>query len=438
NQNSYALTILSGGLLDALWAANIDSLIYNGFLTAGTNGSPSELIVSRFWPANVLYLRSIITDNGYSSPLTFTKGGAGFVGLDWTSNNFSGGTIVAGGILYVGPDNSSRQSPWAFGSGSVTVQAGAQLRLGGHAPSSAMKGLDIPTANDLVLNGGYMVTLGGNQHWTGNVILSGMTNSTLAPTYSLNDLWIEGVISGSSGLRIITNAVGGAAGAVILTNANTFAGGVNIDGGYLFLGLTNSMGTGQIIATNANTSTTASPGGIGSVGPLDQTFVDFVALRAASPITAHLMLLTNSSNPLNLGDPMLAQSYLAASPARIVTYDGALTPGAATYRLSGAANSGTLIFGGLLTGTNNLTIGNIGKVILTNNNDYSGWTYITNGGTLVIGTNAPYGSIGLGVVTNLGSLVFGRSDAVTVSNFIAGSGSLYKEGVGPLTLINTN
>jgi autotransporter-associated beta strand protein len=105
------------------------------------------------------------------------------------------------------------------------------------------------------------------------------------------------------------------------------------------------------------------------------------------------------------------------------------------------SNGGTLSFGssasqtlsGNISGSGSLTKSGDGTLILTGANSYSGTTSIS-GGTLQIGNGSITGTLGGGAVTNDGSLVFNRSDDLSVSNAIAGTGSLTKQGAGTLTL----
>ncbi|WP_158515151.1 autotransporter outer membrane beta-barrel domain-containing protein [Bordetella sp. H567] len=89
-----------------------------------------------------------------------------------------------------------------------------------------------------------------------------------------------------------------------------------------------------------------------------------------------------------------------------------------------------------LTGTGGLVKSDFGTLTLTGNNTYQGGTVIREG-TLQIGDGGTSGSIAGGVL-NSGSLVFNRSDALTMDGLIQGSGTLTQAGTGTTVLTAAN
>jgi autotransporter-associated beta strand protein len=77
-----------------------------------------------------------------------------------------------------------------------------------------------------------------------------------------------------------------------------------------------------------------------------------------------------------------------------------------------------------------------GTVVLSAANTYSGATTVSSG-TLAIGAGGTTGSI-TGNVANNATLVFNRSNAITYSGTISGSGDILKQAAGQLTLSASN
>ncbi|MCF8159223.1 MAG: filamentous hemagglutinin N-terminal domain-containing protein, partial [Polaromonas sp.] len=108
--------------------------------------------------------------------------------------------------------------------------------------------------------------------------------------------------------------------------------------------------------------------------------------------------------------------------------------GATTFNV-GSSPLGT--YSGIISGTRSLTKAGAGLVYLTGANTYTGITTIS-AGTLQIGGGQLVGTLGSGSVTNNAALIFNRSNALTVSNLISGSGTVEKLGAGTLTLSGAN
>jgi autotransporter-associated beta strand protein len=108
-------------------------------------------------------------------------------------------------------------------------------------------------------------------------------------------------------------------------------------------------------------------------------------------------------------------------------------------------NAGTLIFNRSdvlpvandISGSGRLVQQGAGTTTLTGANTYSGTTTIANG-ALQIGDGGTSGTLGFGTVTNNGTLIFDRSDALTAANTISGSGKVVQQGAGTTTLTGTN
>ena len=74
-----------------------------------------------------------------------------------------------------------------------------------------------------------------------------------------------------------------------------------------------------------------------------------------------------------------------------------------------------------------------GTLLLTGANTYTGTTLISQG-ALEIGNGGTTGTLGSGAVVDNASLIFNRSDNLTIANGISGGGGITKLGAGSLTL----
>jgi len=98
--------------------------------------------------------------------------------------------------------------------------------------------------------------------------------------------------------------------------------------------------------------------------------------------------------------------------------------------------SNALTYSGIISDSGTLTQAGTGTLTLTGANTYTGGTTIS-AGTLQIGNGGTTGSI-VGDITNNAALRFNRSDALTYTGVISGSGALTKIGSGTLTLTGGN
>ncbi|MCB1130831.1 MAG: DNRLRE domain-containing protein, partial [Verrucomicrobiae bacterium] len=145
----------------------------------------------------------------------------------------------------------------------------------------------------------------------------------------------------------------------------------------------------------------------------------------------------------------------AGGTAGTVTVTGTVAPKSIWFQPTSsgsyAITGGTIDFGGTtrivdasVDATIDSTIDNgtllkqgSGKLILTGVNTYAGGTLIGSG-VLQIGNGGVAGTLGAGTVNNDASVIFNRSDDLTVGNTILGVGSLTKDGAGLLELTSVN
>jgi autotransporter-associated beta strand protein len=106
------------------------------------------------------------------------------------------------------------------------------------------------------------------------------------------------------------------------------------------------------------------------------------------------------------------------------------------YSILSFNRSDTLTFGGVISGTGQLIKLGPGTLILTGSNAHTGNTTIS-GGTLQIGNGGTSGSV-QGNILNNSTLTFNRSNMLTFSGVISGTGQLIKLGAGTLILTGSN
>src|SRR5205807_473705 len=102
---------------------------------------------------------------------------------------------------------------------------------------------------------------------------------------------------------------------------------------------------------------------------------------------------------------------------------GSVTGGTLTV----GGNNTSTVFSGIISELGAVTKAGTGTFTLTGSNSYTGVTTVTSG-TLQIGNGGTTGSLGSGGVTDNSSLVFNRSDSLSVNNVIGGSGVLVQAG----------
>ena len=108
------------------------------------------------------------------------------------------------------------------------------------------------------------------------------------------------------------------------------------------------------------------------------------------------------------------------------TNGGVVTLGAGTLTINPGRRC-RYEFDGTITGTGGLTRNGAGTLVLSGTNSYSGATTIL-AGTLQLGAGGTTGSVGAGAIANSGLLAINRSDAVTLTNAISGTGGLRQAG----------
>jgi autotransporter-associated beta strand protein len=271
-------------------------------------------------------------------------------------------------------------------------------------------------------SGGTTISAGtlqiGNGGTTGSIVGDVADNGTLA--FDRSDTVAFGsVISGTGGLVQVGS------GTLVLTGNSTYTGGTTISAGTLQIG--NGGTTGSIT------------GNVTDNGTLTFDRSDIVTFSGVISGTGSLVQLGAGTLVLTADSNFSGTTTISAG---ILQFGNGGTTGGVNS--SAIIDNGVLVidhsdsftYAGTVNGTGSGVKDGVGTLTLTGNNTYSGGTTI-NAGTLQLGNGGTTGSI-TGNVTDNGTLAFDRSDAVTFSGAISGTGSLAQLGSGTVTLTGNN
>ena len=380
--------------------------------------------------------RSIVQESSFSNrivggikvaggPLTLGGDGAGIVVL-----SLGGATDDIGSETLLKTGSSSFFLDRAFGN-TVTISNGTlayrtnnaigqiQLRGGVLATTGTFsRTLGTGAANvDFGAGGGGFAAYGGALTVSTSLGTWGSTASSLSngTALILGSRIADNVVTLSSNLNL-----GGAAGTnrviTLVDNTNTSADGAVISG--VISGAANLQVTGAGILSL--TATTNTYGGT--------NFIGGATVRATTLANAgtNSSLGTNASIVITNGGVLEYVGTTNTSMDRVIN----LASGNGGIGVSNSAAE--LTISGAISNTGSLVKSGAGTLALTASNSYAGTTI--SAGSLKIGTNGTAGTLGAGAVTNNGSLIFHRSDNVSASNVISGSGGVTKLGAGTLVL----
>ncbi|PWU08357.1 MAG: hypothetical protein C5B47_04850 [Verrucomicrobia bacterium] len=405
----------NSGLLTVGATNNGRFTLSGGTMTAGNVAiTPSSTFTGSVILNGGLLLTNSITANSSAGAVLTLNGGT----LQATSSNaaflsgFSNGSLVLGA------------AGGRINSGTFTVRVNSNL-TGSGALTKLGAGTLILTQNNSYL-GGTTISSGTLQIGIGGTtgsIVGNVTNSGVLIFGRSDTITYSGVVSGAG--SVIQNGPG----LLILTGNNGYIGGTTINSGTLQVG--NGGATGSIIRNITNNSalifnrsdTLVFSGTISGPGTVALNGAGTISFTGSNTYTG---LTTINSGTLQIGNGGST---------------GAIVGDVLNNSVMQFNKNNTNIYNGKITGTGTLIMtGTASVVALGGENSYTGGTIIQSG-ALTIGTAGLVGTGTTGsIVGNVqmtgpdAYLAFSRSDQITFSGLITGTGTVFQGGPGATTL----
>ena len=436
---SGALT-LGGGTLDlgalsqTVGAVSINaasSTIQNGSLT-GSSYAVSHTTGTATVSANLI------------GSAALTKTGGGTLSLSG-ANTFSGGATISGGTVAIGVSGvfaSSGVTSSALGVGTVSLANGVSLD-----PGASNRVLGATTFN---INGDVNI---GNASTTGRLTLDGAINlgsGTRTLTLFRNGTATTQLTSGNEAFKLLQQgtastpatfgpAITVASGTlrlvsdVSVTGSNYTSAKFDVVTGGSNVTFTGNSGLtigDRVIAFNQASNPFGTGTGVGPKLTVETGGYYNMSNGGTSSNDMSVFSLSGAGTLTNL-DSSGGTAVLTVTGSDTTTFSGALANGGdVNVTLGVTAPSAPAIIA--------LTHAGSGTLILTGNNTTTGATVIS-GGIVQVGNGGTTGNLGTGAITNTASLVFNRSDAISVGNAIGGTGgTVTQNGSNTLTLSVSN
>ncbi|MFD0893914.1 autotransporter-associated beta strand repeat-containing protein [Luteolibacter ambystomatis] len=443
--NTYSgRTIITGGFFcfkaDSAFGA-IPGVATSDSIALSGGGSPSTYISGAAFTLNAN--RGIVLSAGYtgdwdinstlnvagviSGPgrLSKTLNNAGTLVLSG-ANTYSGGTIVAKGIISLGTGGTGADTsvPTALGTGAVTINAGGTVRLWIQNTKS------YTIANNWVLNGGTLLGEDGIYTLPGTISL-GTNGGSISSKWDGKSTTAAGVISGTGPLSIVQSG-GGGTGDVILTGANTYTGATSILGTRLSISSLNSV-TGGTATSNLGAPMTVANGTLAMGSP---TTTGTLVYTGTGETTDRVINLNGGAAITQSGTGLLKfSSSLTATGigSRIVTLSGST---AGTGEIAGAIidngiTGSTPLVATFAAGATTVTLGSVDGIVVGATITGTGIT----GGQTITAINTATKVVTLSAGANAASGPVGSSYVVPGVKNIT---HLSKAGSGTWTVSGTN
>jgi autotransporter-associated beta strand protein len=391
------------GVSAGIWKSSTTNTAINingGTLTAGgsTANTAGEIVLNSGSGAATfnatISISSVIANNG-SGAVSVVKTGTASTTLTG-SNTYSGGTFVNQGTLAV--SNSLLTN--VFGTGSVTIAAGAQVALTSNATKITYANAFNIAGTALNMYGNTIsgdITLLGDSQITSNSTDGGAVSGKISGDFS---------VSFTRGMHTLSNT------------GNDYSGNIGINGnsptatGILLAAASGiKLGASEVLANGVGKGNLVISASAATTGTLDMNGYNETinGLISAGTIagTAPLAIVTNTNttaSQLTLGDN-----------DQTTTYAGTIVDGAGTVRIV-KIGKGIQTFSGLNTYTGGTAV-DAGTLAIGNSFTMSGANRISIAATGLAGTN--YAT----VKSTSGTLTFGGTLGINITASLSGGES---------------
>jgi autotransporter-associated beta strand protein len=344
---------------------------------------------------------------------SLTKIGSGTLTLSGTSTSYSGASAINAGALQVTGN---------LGTGTVTVNNGASLSgtgtVGGILVQSnaILSGGVDGTVGKLTVNGGMRLSAGSILNWKLADASSSVAGSAFDSFDVRGTLDLTGLTTGSTLQFNILNAVGGTTGFLNNQNSQWLVAAANSITGF---------STSDFTISTAGFTNALGGGAFGFITNAAGLYLQFKAL-GVDPWTGNIAA----------GSNVISGETITSTNNAVIGANSSRNGSVAVTNNGLWKVQGNLQVGGSTNGSGTLTIGSGGRI------EANGLTISDQKGSrgLVLITNraaADAISLGAGTVSfgaGNGTLQFAQSNAVTISNAIAGKGVISSTGTGTTTL----
>jgi len=364
--------------------------------------------------------------SGATGTLALVKVGSGTLTLTGT-NTYAGGTTISAGTLEIGNGgtdgsivgNITNNAALVFNRSDAITYDGMISGTGSLEAKNGttiLTGINTYTGGTTISGGTLQIGNGG----TDGSIVGDITNNAALVFNRSDAITYANTISGTGSLEVKS-------GTTILANNNSYSGGTTISGGTLQIGnggTIGSFGSGAIV----NNGTLA----YNRHSMMSPVFDNEISGTGALDVVSGVFY-TTANNSYSGTTTIRSGATFAIGDG---TTTGSLGTGAVTNNgLLLSNRTDDYVISNDISGTGTFSKSHSGTAILTGSNTYTGLTTI-NSGALQIGNGGTTGSIASNI-SNSSSLIFNRSDGLTYSGNINGSGSVTVTN-GVINLTGTN